>query len=109
MVKSLAVFLIAAMVLSFSTATFAANKESDTKLERGAKNIAFGWTEIPKDILDTSHESNGVVGITVGTVKGICNAFARTVSGIVDVATFKTGTYEKPIIKPSMISDTKMK
>jgi putative exosortase-associated protein (TIGR04073 family) len=93
-------------VLSFTTVSFAEGKRAGTKLERGVKNVALGWTEIPKNIVDTSKKQNFVVGLTIGTIKGVLNAFARTVSGAADVATFPSGTYDRPSIKPSMTGES---
>ena len=101
--KIFTVLLVVFIVLSFTTMTLAAEKRAATKLERGVKNVAFGWTEIPKTIVDTSKKDGAVVGVTIGTLKGICQAVARTLSGTVDVATFPAGTYDKPALKPSMI------
>ena len=70
------------------------------KMSRGVKNALFGWTEIPKTIISTTKESNPIIGITIGTLKGIAKAFPRTVSGIADVVTFPVGDYKKPLINP---------
>lgn len=103
MKKVAVILLVVCFMLSFSATSFAAaQKGAATKLDRGLKNVALGWTEIPKAITDTTKNKNVLVGLTVGTIKGILNAFSRTVSGTVDVATFTAGTYEKPAIKPIM-------
>jgi putative exosortase-associated protein (TIGR04073 family) len=70
------------------------------KMMRGIKNFLFGWTEIPKTIVSKTKESNPLLGITVGTLKGITKAFPKTVSGIADVATFPVGGYDDPLIEP---------
>ena len=105
MQKIFTVLLAVLVTLSFTTMVFAAQpvKGLETKLHRGTKNVVLGWTEIPKNIVDTSKKSGGLVGITVGTVKGIFQAVARTVSGVVDVVTFPIGNYDKPAVKPSMV------
>lgn len=102
------ILLVIAVISAFSTATFASERgaAAQTKLARGVKNVALGWTEIPKNIVSTSKQSNAFVGITVGTAKGLFQAVARTVSGVVDVVTFPIGTYDRPAVKPSMISET---
>ncbi|MCM8782564.1 MAG: exosortase system-associated protein, TIGR04073 family [Candidatus Omnitrophica bacterium] len=88
-----------------TTMAFAASEGATTKLERGAKNLAWGWTEIPKNIVETSKQDGAIVGVTVGTVKGMLQAFARTVSGAVDTVTFPAGPHDKPVLKPSMTSE----
>ncbi|MDP8299517.1 MAG: exosortase system-associated protein, TIGR04073 family [Candidatus Tantalella remota] len=74
------------------------------KAERGFTNIAFGWTEIPKRIVDQTKASNPIKGLTIGLFQGSCRAFARTASGFFDVATFPFGFggYGKPAILPDM-------
>jgi putative exosortase-associated protein (TIGR04073 family) len=77
------------------------------KLERGFGNAAFGWSEIPKRIVDTTKSSNPIQGLLVGTWQGTCKAFARTASGIFDVATFPVAGYDKAKITPDMPAATK--
>ncbi len=111
--KILLVVVVALVAISFTTMAVAAvtagqpaAKKSgrvDPKLERGAKNTVLGWTEIPKEITSTTKNHNALVGVTFGTVKGVFNAFARTLSGIVDVVTFPWGAREKPVIQPSIV------
>ena len=50
------------------------------KLKRGGKNIVLGWTEVPDAIIRVTKDTNNpFLGITVGLVKGILNAFANEV------------------------------
>lgn len=99
--------LVAFFVLSFTAVTFAAGSQTvNTKLQRGSKNLVLGWTEIPKNIVSTTKKDGAIVGLTIGTIKGFFNAFARTLSGAVDVATFPAGGSERPSIKPSMVPET---
>lgn len=71
------------------------------KAERGVKNILFGWTEIPRSIIQVTRDSkNPIWGITGGTLKGIGKAFPRTVSGVADLASFPMADYNKPPVKP---------
>ncbi|HNX90920.1 MAG TPA: exosortase system-associated protein, TIGR04073 family [Candidatus Omnitrophota bacterium] len=72
------------------------------KLERGVNNFAFGWTEIPKRIVDVSKQSNPIKGVLLGTFQGSCKAFARTASGAADVVSFPIGSYDKPKVLPDM-------
>ena len=75
------------------------------KLERGGKNIVLGWTEIPNAIVKVTKDTNNpFLGITVGLLKGVLNAFARTASGALDVATFPVDSNKpEPLIKAEMI------
>ena len=71
------------------------------KLERGMKNILFGWTEIPRSIIQVTRDTkNPLWGLTAGTVKGVGKAFPRTLSGVSDVVTFPFASYDKAPIKP---------
>ncbi|MDD5439280.1 MAG: exosortase system-associated protein, TIGR04073 family [Candidatus Omnitrophica bacterium] len=73
------------------------------KAERGVTNVLFGWTEIPKRVVDITKESrNPIWGLAAGVYQGTGKAFARTTSGLCDVATcgFKPG--EKPLVQPDM-------
>ena len=65
-------------------------------------NAVFGWTEIPKRIVDKTKESNPIKGLLLGTWQGTCKAFARTVSGVSELATFPVGRYDKPRVLPDM-------
>jgi len=105
MKKILVVMVIAAMAFVLSSSAFASEKASALKLKRGLTNVAFGWTEIPKNIIDTSKQSNGLNGVTIGTLKGVLQTFARTVSGVVDVLTFPIAPTEGPALKPSMVPE----
>ena len=71
------------------------------KAERGIKNILFGWTDIPKSIIQVTKDSgNPIWGVTGGVFKGIGKAFPRTVSGVADVISFPLGDYDKMPVKP---------
>ncbi|MEI6862792.1 MAG: exosortase system-associated protein, TIGR04073 family [Candidatus Omnitrophota bacterium] len=71
------------------------------KAERGVKNILFGWTDIPKSIIQVTRDSkNPIWGLTAGTLKGVGKAFPRTVSGIADVVSFPMGDYDKMPVHP---------
>ena len=73
------------------------------KAERGFMNAAFGWTEIPKKVVDKTQEtSNPFIGIVVGGWQGFWKAFARTASGASELVTFPIGRYDKPMVLPDM-------
>ncbi|MFH1867684.1 MAG: exosortase system-associated protein, TIGR04073 family [Candidatus Omnitrophota bacterium] len=58
------------------------------KLAEGVGEAATGWVEVPKEIVETSEESNPIEGITVGTLKGVGEAVVKTTEGVVKAATF---------------------
>jgi len=110
MKKFMIVFSVVILVLSISITGFAvpAKKQAGypagpiQKAERGFNNAAFGWTEIPKRIVDKTKETNPIKGLVLGVFQGTCKAFARTVSGLGDLATFPIGGYAKPAVLPDM-------
>jgi putative exosortase-associated protein (TIGR04073 family) len=119
--KAIKIALIILIVVAFAALSYAdnsnitpANKGSSAegksrgagiKAERGIKNILFGWTDIPKSIIQVTRDSkNPIWGVTGGTFKGLGKAIPRTVSGIADVATFPLADYDRPLVKPDEIN-----
>ncbi|MFC1806960.1 exosortase system-associated protein, TIGR04073 family [Candidatus Omnitrophota bacterium] len=80
------------------------------KLGRGIVNVATGWVELPKNIYDTSVETNNpLMGITYGTLKGVGMTVVRTGAGAYDVATFLfpvPSEYE-PLLTPEFVFEEK--
>ena len=75
------------------------------KAERGIKNILFGWTDIPKSIIQVTRDSkNPIWGLTAGTLKGIGKAFPRTVSGAADLVSFPIADYDKMPVRPDELN-----
>ena len=72
------------------------------KAGRGFTNLALGWTEIPRKIMDTTKETNPIQGLIWGTWQGTVKALARTTSGVADLATFPIGKYDKPVVFPDI-------
>ena len=58
------------------------------KLAGGIEDTATGWVEVPREMADTTEDSNIIAGATIGTVKGAGEAVVKTTKGVVDVATF---------------------
>jgi len=58
------------------------------KFGRGLANTATGWIELPKNVVNTSNQSNVGVGITWGLVKGVLYTVGRTAVGAVELVTF---------------------
>lgn len=58
------------------------------KFSRGFANTVTGWVELPKEISNTSKESNIGMGLTVGLAKGVMHTIGRTVVGVVELVTF---------------------
>lgn len=106
--------IILLLVCSYSFIAYAAEgvktlslqdsrKQIGQKAERGLEKTLFGWTEIPKRVVDITKESrNPFWGLIAGVYQGTCKAVAKTASGIVDVATCGIKSNEKPFIQPDM-------
>ena len=73
------------------------------KAARGVKNVLFGWTELPKRIVDVTQETrNPFWGIFAGTFQGTLKAMARTASGVSDVVTAPLTPEKGPYIQPDI-------
>ena len=87
------------------------------KLGRGIANCAFGPFELPMKWHDVTFEYGGIVGLTYGTLKGVCYVIAREVVGVVDIITFPVplpgcpneaegfGWGYGPIMRPAWVID----
>ena len=76
------------------------------KAERGAKNLLFGWTDIPVSVCETTMDTkNAALGLTAGLWQGFKKAFPRTISGIVDLVTFPIPDYGKSPVKPDPLTE----
>jgi putative exosortase-associated protein (TIGR04073 family) len=94
--------IICIMLSGLSVPAFAAGEDQD-KVQTVHNNALMGWTEIPKAVAAVTKDSdNPFLGLTVGLLKGVANAFARTVSGVGDAVTLHNPEY-KSAIKPSMV------
>ncbi len=106
--------IILLLVCSYSFTAYAAEgeeplslqesrKQIGQKAERGLEKTLFGWTEIPKRVVDITKESrNPFWGLIAGLYQGTCKAFAKTASGVVDIVTCGIKSDEKPFIQPDM-------
>lgn len=65
------------------------------KALRGFANLPLSALEIPKNIINTTNDSNVFYGIVGGIVKGLVNTAGRMGAGLLDVVTFPLPT--KPI------------
>lgn len=87
--------LITACVLSGAIlVSFSVNAEEKTylqgfssKINQGFFNIGTGFIEIPKNIVNISHEQNIFVGLTWGTLRGVGHAVSRTLVGGAELLT----------------------
>lgn len=85
-----------------------ARKVMGNKAERGTMNVLFGWTELPKSIVDVTKEAkNPFWGILKGGYEGLVTAVARTTSGVVDIVTCAYKPDQAPMIDYTTVLDKK--
>lgn len=58
-----------------------------SKLGQGLANTATGFIEIPKNIINISHEQNAFVGMTWGLLRGVMETVGRTTVGAAELIT----------------------
>lgn len=89
-------FALLIFIITFAVPILAEEaKDAGEKLTEGIEETATGWVEVPKEIAETSEESNPIEGVTVGTIKGAGKAVAETAEGAVKAATFYIPEEEK--------------
>ncbi len=118
MLKPIRIVLLAAALSAFSCSVSAAGEMSnygayapppstksesygDTigrKLGSGFSNIALGFLEVPKNVVNTTNEVNMAAGTTLGAVKGLIHMCGRGMAGVIDILTFPLPT--EPITTP---------
>jgi putative exosortase-associated protein (TIGR04073 family) len=74
------------------------------KLGSGLSNLTMGWLEIPKNMINTSNQTNVLLGISGGLLKGLLHTIGRTLTGAVDFLTFPLPT--QPIAHPTFVWQT---
>lgn len=83
-------------IVIFAVPAIAAEaKDAGEKLVEGIEETATGWVEVPKEIAETSEETNPIEGVTIGTIKGAGEAIVETTEGAVKAATFYIPEEEK--------------
>jgi len=58
-----------------------------SKVSQGFFNTTAGWIEIPKNIVNISHDQNIFVGCSWGLLRGVGHAVSRTVLGVGELIT----------------------
>lgn len=74
-----------------------------SKAINGLTNIATAFLEVPKNIINTTNDSNVVYGIIGGGAKGLIHMTGRLLTGVVDLVTAPIPTH--PISDPPYIWD----
>lgn len=73
------------------------------KALNGFTNMTTAILEIPKNIINTTNDSNIILGSVGGLAKGIVNTAGRMLTGLTDFVTSPLPT--KPIVQPEYIWD----
>ncbi|MDD2738226.1 MAG: exosortase system-associated protein, TIGR04073 family [Methylomonas lenta] len=96
--------ILAACVLSGALLTVpTAQAESymkgfSNKVSQGLANIAFGFAELPKNVINISDDQNIFVGMTWGVIRGTAQGVTRTLIGGAELLTspIPTSDYASP-------------
>ncbi len=88
---------------SFSNNQQSYGAEVGHKALNGFANMTTSILEIPKNIINTTNDSNIVYGVVGGFGKGIVNTLGRVMTGLTDLITAPIPT--KPIVDPAYIWD----
>lgn len=103
-------YLFAACILAgtlFSAGTASADEHHDyfscltSKVNQGFFNTTTGFVELPKNIINISHDQNIFVGFTWGLLRGTAQAVSRTVVGVAELITAPIPT--KPYVTPPYV------
>jgi len=107
MIKFLPILALSLLISVASNCLANDNKDYADKVKekalRGLTNMVTGPLEIPKNIINTTNESNIVLGTIGGLLKGTLVTIARITSGFADFITAPLPT--KPIIQPERVWD----
>jgi len=99
--KRMAALLVGLLVLSMAATCYADNALH--KLGRGIVNAGSGWLEVPKTMYEESKESNPLIGLTYGTVKGSVKCAGRTGIGAFEAGTFLVPEYDETMLEPEYV------
>lgn len=75
----------------------------------GFINATTFWADIPEGVAEVTGQSNIIVGMTVGVVKGTITGLIRGASGASDMVTCAAPPYDKPAMKPKYKVDNAAK
>ncbi|NQT88520.1 exosortase system-associated protein, TIGR04073 family [bacterium] len=97
--------LVIAVLFVISAPTFAQEAVDEgprytifTKLGRGIGNVILSPIEIPVSIGTVGSQTDVFVGVTAGTVGGVCGGVERLCGGAVEILTFLFPPYDRPLV-----------
>lgn len=106
-IRHLAPLLVIGLLTAHSSSSLAEHQSYGSKVGHKAltalANLTTAPLEIPKNIINTTNQSNIVYGVAGGFLKGIINTVGRIGVGVTDLITFPIPT--KPIAQPVYIWD----
>ncbi len=107
MKKRVLTFFLASLLMTTSTISHAEDQSYGSqvghKALNGFTNMTTAILEIPKNIINTTNDSNIAYGTVGGLAKGILNTVGRMMAGMTDFVTAPIPT--KPIAHPVYIWD----
>ncbi|NOR68767.1 MAG: exosortase system-associated protein, TIGR04073 family [Methylomarinum sp.] len=108
MKKRVLPLLLASLLMAISSISLAGEQQSygsqvGHKALNGFTNMTTSILEIPKNIINTTNDSNVAYGFVGGLAKGILNTVGRMMAGLTDFVTAPIPT--KPIVQPVYIWD----
>jgi putative exosortase-associated protein (TIGR04073 family) len=74
-----------------------------SKFSQGLANTATGFIELPKNIINISHEQNVFVGLSWGVLRGVFETVSRTTVGAAELITSPIPTSD--FITPNYVWD----
>ncbi|MGR9012357.1 MAG: exosortase system-associated protein, TIGR04073 family [Gammaproteobacteria bacterium] len=74
-----------------------------SKISQGFANTATGVIEIPKNVINITHEQNIFVGMTWGLLRGVMETVGRTTLGAAELITAPIPT--KDFVSPAYVWD----
>lgn len=84
--KTLAACILGSALLSVPTVHAESYLDGfSSKVTQGFSNLAFGFMEIPKNVVNISSEQNIFVGMTWGILRGAAHGVGRTLVGGIEL------------------------
>lgn len=71
-----------------------------SKAEHGIGNMALGWYEVPKNVINIVSDKSLLCGVTYGLVRGVVHGVTRTVVGAAQFLTSPIPTAEEYVTPP---------
>jgi putative exosortase-associated protein (TIGR04073 family) len=103
MLKHARKFLLSTVVVLLTAPAHAGSYGEDVGMKAGSAfaNIALGWVEIPKNVLNTTNDVNIALGVTGGLMKGVLHTLGRITAGTFDLVSAPLPT--EPIVSPTFV------